>query len=315
MWKFSHKPQKKILFVSASLITIYVVLQLTSPIVANKPHEDEINVPSNVSAILKKSCYDCHSNQSDPTWYDQIVPACYFVSHDITKARSRFNLSEWSKIPPGLQQVLLWEMVNAIEQKKMPLSRYLAVHPNAAISPSELATLKNYVNTLPGTRKVDTATITRPAHLSDVKTLVPPGRHISSTGIAYSDDYKSWTVISVTDKFDGGSMRIVYGNNIMINAIKNNQVPFPDGAQMVKAVWGKQREDEEGNVLPGNFQNVQFMVKDSKKYKSTEGWGFAKFDGPDLKPFGKTVAFATTCINCHKLLVAKNDFVFNIPTK
>lgn len=315
MRKLRYKPNKKFLFISASLITIYVILQLTGPEVTNKPHEGEINVPANVSAILRKSCYDCHSNQSDPTWYDKMMPASYLVSHDITEARSRFNLSEWSKIPSGQQQVLLWEMVNAVEQKKMPLSRYLAVHPNAAISPSELAILKDYVNTLPGRSKVDTAKITRSPYVSDGKTLISTGTPVSITGIAYSDSYKSWTVLSVTDKFDGGSMRIVYGNEIMIKAIKNNQIPFPDGAQMVKVVWGKQREDAEGNVLPGNFQNVQFMVKDSKKYKSTEGWGFAKFDGPDLKPFGKTVAFATTCINCHKLLVAENDFVFNIPTK
>jgi hypothetical protein len=83
----------------------------------------------------------------------------------------------------------------------------------------------------------------------------------------------------------------------------------------VKVVWGKQAEDKEGNVLPGNFQNAQFMIKDSKKYSATEGWGFAKFDGLDLKPAGKTILFEQTCANCHRLLAPENDFVFNIPTK
>lgn len=296
----------------AAAITIIVGLQLTRPEIKNKPHEGEIDVPPDVSAILKRSCYDCHSNQSEPTWFDQIAPATHLVAHDINEARARFNFSEWSKIPSGLQQVLLWEMVNAIGLKKMPLGRYLTIHPGATVSASELAVLKQYVNTLQARRKVDTARIIRAANLLSGKTV---NSRISLTGITYSDEYKTWKVLSVTDKFDGGSMRIVYANDIMIKAIKDKQIPFPDGAQMVKAVWGKQMEDAEGNVFPGNFQNVQFMVKDSKKYKSTEGWGFAKFDGVDLRPFGKTLTFANTCINCHKLLVAKNDFVFNLPIK
>jgi hypothetical protein len=206
-------------------------------------------------------------------------------------------------------------MVNAIEQKKMPLDRYLTVHPDAAVSPSELAILKDYVNTLPGRRKVDTADIIKELSIMPGNSRSSNNSPVSLTGITFSSEYKNWKVLSVTDKFDGGSMRVVYGNDIMIKAIKNKQIPFPDGAQMVKAVWGKQKEDPEGNVIPGNFQNVQFMVKDSKKYRSTEGWGFARFDGLKLKPFGQTVAFANTCINCHKLLVEKSDFVFNIPTK
>ncbi|MBO9658268.1 MAG: cytochrome P460 family protein, partial [Chitinophagaceae bacterium] len=89
----------------------------------------------------------------------------------------------------------------------------------------------------------------------------------------------------------------------------------PDGAKIAKVVWGKQQEDSNGYVLPGNFQNVQMMIKDSKKFRTTEGWGFAKFDGLHLKPFGSTALFQTTCINCHRLLVPENDFVFNIPTR
>jgi len=78
-------------------------------------------------------------------------------------------------------------------------------------------------------------------------------------------DYKNWQVISITDKYDGSSMRIVFGNEKMVKAIQNGQLPFPDGAKMVKVVWGKQQVDKNGNVLPGNFQNVQLMIKNAKK--------------------------------------------------
>ena len=295
------------------VVLIFVGLQIISPNIENPPVTSEIAVPVEVKQILERTCYDCHSNESKVEWFDKIAPASFLVGHDIDEARLRFNFSEWDKNPAAVQELLLWEMVNAIEQEKMPLKRYQLAHSGGKVTASELALLKQYLNTLPGRNKVDTARIvTRPLLNKKVLTQKPP---VSLNGIPYSSDYKSWKIISVTDKFDGGSMRIVYGNDIMVEAIENRQLPFPDGARIVKVVWRKQAADKEGNVLPGNFQNAQFMIKDSKKYSATEGWGFAKFDGLDLKPAGKTILFEQTCANCHRLLAPENDFVFNIPTK
>lgn len=302
--------KRTITLLSLTLIA-FGLLQLSSPVVQNPAKEGEIDLPQAVNSILVRSCYDCHSNESNPKWYDRIAPISYLVAEDVKQARSRFNFSQWQHLPSAQQQVLLWEMVNAIEQNKMPLKRYLIAHPQARVSTAELAILKKYVNTLPGRSKVDTAKIIRQA--TELSAQGRQQKPISSTGIAYTDEYKNWEVLSATDKFDGGSMRIVYANEIMIKAIKNKEIPFPDGARMAKVVWGKQIRDRDGNIFPGNFQNVQFMVKDRRKYASTEGWGFAKFDGLDLKPFGKDATFAKTCINCHRLLVAEKDFVFNLP--
>ena len=316
MKKTIASPLKKILVILGVSIVIIIPLQFASPLIGNPPVKSEIALPGDVKVILERACYDCHSNHTKPEWFDRIAPVSYMVGHDITEARARLNFSEWNKNPPAVQQLLLWEVVNAIEQNKMPLPRYRMVHPAANVTASELGVLKRYVNTLPGRHKVDTAKIIRTTGASSITKATPEsGVPVSLNGISYSADYKTWKIISVTDKFDGGSMRVVYGNDLMVKAIKNRQLPFPDGANIVKAVWGKKREDKDGNILPGNFQNVQIMIKDSKKYKSTEGWGFAKFDGLQLKPFGKTALFANTCINCHRLLVPENDFVFNIPTK
>ncbi|GAA4323732.1 hypothetical protein GCM10023149_24880 [Mucilaginibacter gynuensis] len=302
---------KRSLIILIGPVILLAALQFFSPAVENPPVKKEIILPADVKAIMKRACYDCHSNQAEPAWFDRIAPASYLVAHDIKEGRSRFNFSDWDANPPAVQQLLLWEMVNAITENKMPLPSYLAMHPEAQISAAELTTLRNYVNTLPGRHKTDTASIVKPGTARQVKPPVP----VSLNGIAYFADFKTWQIISTTDKYDGGSMRVVYGNELMIKAIKSRKFPFPDGTKIVKVVWGKQKEDKDGIVYPGNFQNVQIMIKDSKKYASTEGWGFAKFDGLDHKPFGKTALFAKTCINCHRLLVPESDFVFNIPTK
>lgn len=306
--------KKKLITVVAILLFVGAGLQLTSPRLHNPPVTSEIVLPDDVKAILQRACFDCHSNSSTPAWYDHIAPASFLVASDIEEARKRFNFSEWDKNPPAVRELLLWEMVNTIEQQKMPLPLYKWAHPEAAVTASELTVLKNYVNTLPGRHKTDTAEIIQA--MSEGNGHVPRANNpVSANGIVYSDEYRNWEVISTTDKYDGGSMRVVYGNDIMVKAIREQQLPFPDGARIVKVVWGKQQEDTAGNVLPGNFQNVQVMIKDSKKYASTEGWGFAKFDGLALKPYGKRADFAITCINCHRQLVPENDFVFNIPTK
>jgi hypothetical protein len=310
-------PPKKLILILSTIFFIGLTMQISSPDIVNPPVVSEINAPREVKAIFERACYDCHSNKTEPEWFNKIAPISYLVADDIKNARARFNFSEWDQVPKAQQEVLLWEIVNVVIEKKMPLKRYRVVHPNAAITADDIDVLKKYVNTLPGRSKVDTSRIIRAndplsaAHSTGQKTKVPT----TLNGISYSADYKNWKVISSTDKFDSGTMRIVYGNDIMVKALENQQMPFPDGAQIVKVVWGKQREDKDGNNFPGNFVNVQIMIKDSKKYKDTEGWGFAKFDGPELKPYGKTALFTTSCINCHRLLAPENDFVFNIPTR
>jgi hypothetical protein len=57
---------------------------------------------------------------------------------------------------------------------------------------------------------------------------------------------------------------------------------------------------------------VEFMIKDSHKYASTEGWGWGRWKGMQLQPYGKTALFTTECTNCHKPLQA-SDFVFTLP--
>lgn len=306
-------PLKKLLLITGIVVIGIIALQFRDAPVVNPPVTAGVQLPDDVKAIIERACYDCHSNLTEIAWFDKIPGASQLVAKDVTEARSRLNFSEWDKNPPAVQQLLLWEVVNAIAEDKMPLHNYRLLHPGATVSAAELDILKKYVNTLSGRHKIDTARIIRnnQPELSAAIRKVP----VSLNGIPYAADYKTWKVISATDKYDGGSMRVVYGNDIMVKAIKEHTLPFPDGAKIVKAVWGKQREDQDGNVLPGNFQNVQIMIKDSKKYQSTEGWGFAKFDGLALKPFGKTAAFANTCINCHRMLVPESDFVFNIPTK
>ena len=125
--------------------------------------------------------------------------------------------------------------------------------------------------------------------------------------------YRDWKLISVAHE-EGNlhSFAAILGNDTAIKAYRDGKLPFPDGTIIAALHYGHVPSEENDKVfgdpqsfVPGPPTNVQFMVKDSKKYASTGGWGFAHFD-KDGKP--GTEAALKTCSPCHAK--ASRDFVF-----
>jgi Cytochrome P460 len=103
-------------------------------------------------------------------------------------------------------------------------------------------------------------------------------------GLAFSEfkGYEAWQVISISQN-GGGIMAAILGNPAMINAyssgIPGNGKPFPDGAKMAKIHWNpKKLETFPSATVPGTQHDVDFMVKDSKRFADSGGWGYAVFD-------------------------------------
>ena len=125
--------------------------------------------------------------------------------------------------------------------------------------------------------------------------------------------YRDWKLISVAHEAGNlNDLRAVLGNDIAVKAYRENRLPFPDGAIIARLAW-KYLSSEENNKVFGHEQsfvagdatNVQFMVKDSKKYAATGGWGFAQFN--DGKPVD--AAGLSGCFACH-VPVQSRDFIF-----
>ena len=168
-----------------------------------------------------------------------------------------------------------------------------------------------------------TAYFTSSAAQSNAESQPPGGTTGSSNaspiyGVTVPEGYRDWKVISVgrlrTDKIN--QLRVQLGNDIAIKAFKEGKRPFPDGAMIAALHWTYVPSEENDKVLagafpgaqsfvPGEAVNVQFMIKDSKKYAATGGWGFADFKGG--KPGDK--ALHETCFPCHEPAKA-HDFVF-----
>lgn len=128
------------------------------------------------------------------------------------------------------------------------------------------------------------------------------------TGITVPEGYRSWAILSASHRTDKGEIRLILGNDVAIDAAKNNVLPFPDGAILAKLAYTAEKSDEWNEALvPGNPQRQEFMVKNSKKYSSTGGWGFGRF--VNGKPVGDETLYGT-CFPCHEARVKNHDYVF-----
>jgi len=132
-------------------------------------------------------------------------------------------------------------------------------------------------------------------------------------GIKIPPGYRDWKLISVAhEEGNLNDLRALLGNDVAIEAYREGKLPFPDGTIIARLAWSYVPSEENNKVfgraqsfVAGAPTNVQFMVKDSRKYAATGGWGFAQFK--DGKPAED--ALLTTCFPCHEPVKAR-DFVF-----
>jgi hypothetical protein len=307
------------LILSALGIALLIVagLQLMRPKLSNPPVTAEIVAPPEVKAIFKHSCYSCHSNETKLIWFDQIVPAYWLVSSDVRRARAHLNFSEIAALPEEQQRLALFDAFNQVRLGAMPLPSYRMVHPDSAVTTEQLDSLHKYLTSLSGEPQVATTSQVEAANSEYVRWVDGTGavRTVQSTsgGVPFHPEYKTWKQIGSTERAENHTIRVVLGNDRAVKAIADNHInPWPDGAIIGKATWHEQK-DPSGVIRPGQFLQVEFMIRDSAKYHTTEGWGWGRWIGTDLKPDGRTDDFASThCVDCHHA-VRRNDSVFTMP--
>ena len=127
-------------------------------------------------------------------------------------------------------------------------------------------------------------------------------------GVTIPKGYREWQLIAPALESEPlNELRVVLGNKTAVDAYKKGTLPFPDGTVLTKLAWKHvQSPDFEPALVPGMATTVQVMVKDSKKYAATGGWGFGRF--VDGKPVD--IAQHQTCFACHAARVKDRDYVF-----
>jgi hypothetical protein len=296
----------------AAGVFVFALLQMVRPSIPVTPATAERQTPTDVQNVLEKDCYSCHSDQRRLAWFDQIVPAYWLVRHDILIAREHLNFSTLGSKPLAAQKATLYEAVNMIQLGAMPLPRFTKLHPEAKVTPEELATLKAYL--APWTATPSQAA-TAPAN-GEAMTHAAP---VSLAAVQPEPDafpfdpaFGGWKPISFTDRGDNYTFRFVLGNDIAAKAAQSGNIsPWPDGTRFAKIAW-QQELGADGLVHPGKFVQVELMLKDAQRYRDTDGWGWGRWRGLDLKPYGTDAHFVSECTGCH-MPVRGDDAVYTQP--
>lgn len=133
------------------LICVLVFIQFIQPArnTSGQAYPADIShiysMPAKVQGILKTSCYDCHSNNTDYPWYVNIQPGGWWLSSHIKKGKEELNFNEFGNYSPRRQQSKLKAISNSIKDGTMPISSYTLIHRNAKLSGTERELILNWI--------------------------------------------------------------------------------------------------------------------------------------------------------------------------
>ena len=126
-------------------LVVFIGMQFVRPDRTNPPAPAAASLlaktPPDITALLDRSCRDCHSNDTRWPWYTNVAPASWLVASDVHQAREHFNFSEWNTYPSDDQDKFLGAMCKLAQRGRMPLPSFLLIHWGAKLSPADVTTL------------------------------------------------------------------------------------------------------------------------------------------------------------------------------
>jgi hypothetical protein len=134
----------KILKSVIGILGVLVLIQLAPVSRTNPPVESEINAPPNVATILRRSCYNCHSNNTVWPWYGYVAPVSWLVSSDVSGARHKLNFTTWNRYAPEEGTTLLREIWKEVQGGDMPPWYYLIKHSEGRLSEDDKTVLRDW---------------------------------------------------------------------------------------------------------------------------------------------------------------------------
>ena len=130
--------------VIAILILAFIGIQFIDVEKTNPPVKGDIDAPPEVKTILKKSCYDCHSNETKWPWYSNIAPVSWFIADDVNDGRRHLNFSDWERYNDVRQEKKMNEIWKEINEGDMPMVAYTYMHPGTDLDITQKGIIKKW---------------------------------------------------------------------------------------------------------------------------------------------------------------------------
>jgi hypothetical protein len=136
-----------------SILTLLIVIQFVPIPKTNPPVTGEIVVPQPVHDVMKRACYDCHSNETVWPWYSRVAPVSWLLYRDVTDGRKAMNFSTWQQMPTDRQNRRRKGVWQEVSGGDMPPWFYLPLHPPAKLTDADKAILKAWSDAGPAVPK------------------------------------------------------------------------------------------------------------------------------------------------------------------
>jgi hypothetical protein len=143
--------KKKILY---ALLIVLVVIQFIRPEknLSSGPYPNDITtkyaVPAPVLDIVKRSCYDCHSNNTSYPWYNNIQPVASWMGHHVNEGKGEFNFNEFASYPAKKARHKLEELADEVNEGGMPMSSYTWIHKDAILDAGQKKLVSDWAQQL-----------------------------------------------------------------------------------------------------------------------------------------------------------------------
>jgi len=128
-------------------VAAFMVAQLKPVRLTNPSLKGKLPAPPEIDAVLRRACYDCHSDQTRWPWYSRVAPFSWAVAHDVNLARREVNFSEWGEYYPATRKRKLEWMERALLEEVMPPWSYRLIHPGARLSDDDRVRLERWIET------------------------------------------------------------------------------------------------------------------------------------------------------------------------
>lgn len=130
-----------------SAASVFVALQFTGPARVNPAADPGLRleahgrVPPSVAGLLRRACYDCHSDETRWPWYSRVAPVSWLVVRDVARGRGQVNFSRWGEYNAFDRADMLDEACELASKREMPIKPYRLLHPEARLSDADVADL------------------------------------------------------------------------------------------------------------------------------------------------------------------------------
>jgi hypothetical protein len=127
-----------------TLVVLAILSQLIPVNRSNPPVTAEVQVPQELREIFKRSCFDCHSNETVWPWYSRIAPLSWLVAFDVYEGRQHLNFSTWGEYAPEKQAKLRKEIWESVDEGEMPPLQYFPTHFDARLSEKDKIVIRGW---------------------------------------------------------------------------------------------------------------------------------------------------------------------------